>query len=545
MNRRDFLTVTAPVGRRSRDHGPAARPGDGSQVPSQLHARRSDTGLGQYAGPWTYTQAAHLLRRAMFGPRETEILQAVADGMEATVALLLQPFAPDLTGISDWAGQDPRIRAPRDQTSPEYAQFIADLQAHREQLGKWQLRVFATSPVSIQERLVLMWSNHFTSELQVVNLAELMHWQNRRIRQHVLGNFREFARAITKDVAMLIYLDGIKNFKTGARANINENYSRELMELYTMGVTDWDGVANYTETDVAEGARSLSGYVPTPSSKGADYVGLESAFVQDRWDNGTKTYLGRTGAWKADDVIDIIFSERADQVAKFVCEKIYRAFVYDVPDRVVIGLMAETLRGANWELRPVIEQLLKSEHFFDATNIGALDKSPIDYMVGMIRGLQLGKVPDFDPTAGTRFSRDLTGRLMNLGQTIFDPPNVKGWPGGRTWISTSTLPPRQKFALDVIDGKVLGPNRVVYYTFDVIAFARGFSDFEDPEVLVDEMSRYLLNTLPSIKERATLLATLLNGSPVYEWPQLNQTQRDDRIKLFLKALVQLAKFQLI
>lgn len=545
MNRRDFLTIPAPSPQRSRAHASAARRDDAAQTPARPWARRSETGLAPYAGPWTYAEAAHLLRRAMVGPRDAEIRAAVADGLEATVATLLEPFEPDLTGISEWAGQDPRIRGPRDQSSQEFTDYIAALQLRREQLVKWQLRTIAASPISIQERLVLMWSNHFTSELEVVNFAELMYWQNRRIRQHVLGNFKELARAITGDMAMLFYLDGIRSYKSGARSNINENYSRELMELYTMGVTDWNGTPNYTETDVVEGARALTGFVPTASAKGAEYIGLESGFMATRWDDGVKTYLGRTGAWKADDIIDIIFAERADQTAKFACEKIYRALVYDVPDRIVVEGMAATLRASNWEIRPVIVELLRSEHFFDATNIGAIDKSPVDQLVGMVRGLSLGAVPDFDPAGRTRFSRDLIVRLTTLGQTVFDPPNVKGWPGGRTWISTSTLPPRQKFALDVVDGKIVGPNRVQYYTFDVKAFATSFSDFDDADVLVDEMTRYLLNTAPSVKEREMLLATMLNGSPIYEWSRLDETQRVDRIKLYLKALVQLAKFQLM
>lgn len=543
MNRRDFLTVPASAAtRRTRDRGLAARRGDGSQVPV-VHARRSNTGLSEYAGPWTYTQAAHLLRRAMVGPRHAEITAAVAAGMNATVAQLLTPFTPELTLITDFAGQDPQVRPPRDQTSPEYQVFQQNLQQRKELIARWQVRTLAISPVSIQERLVLMWSNHFTSETQVVNFAEFMHRQNARIREHSLGNFKEFARAITKDVAMLIYLDGLKNYKTGQRININENYSRELMELFTMGVTDWSGAPNYTETDVAEGARGLSGYIVTMSSKGIDYLGLESAFEPTRWDNGQKTYLGRTGAWKADDVIDIIFDQRAEQTARYACEKIYRAFVYDVPDRVVIDEMATLLRSGNWELKPVIERLIKSEHFYDVTNIGALDKSPIDYLVGMIRGLGLGAVPDF--TAGTtRFTRDLMTRLDTLGQLVFDPPNVKGWPGGRTWISTSTIAPRQKFALDVIDEKLVGVNRAKIYTFDFAAFAKSFSDFDDAEALVDDMALFLLNTPPSTAERATLLETMLNGSPVYEWPQVEESQRVDRVKLYLKAIVQLAKFQL-
>lgn len=548
MNRRDFLAVpvpTLPKSRRDRGLTRAglARPGDAAQI-APIHARRSNTGLAPYTGPWTYTQAAHLLRRAMVGPRESEIRTAVTAGMANTLDLLLTTFEPDLTGISDWAGQDFRVRPPRDQTSQEYMQFQQDNVLRRELLTKWQVRTIASSPVSIQERLVMMWSNHFTSELEVVNFAEMMYWQNKRIRSFIMGDFKEFTRAITKDLAMLVYLDGIKSYKTGQRSNINENYSRELMELFTMGVTDWNGVANYTEADVAEGARALTGYIPMLSPKGLDYIGLESAFTATRWDNGQKTYLGRTGAWDADDIIEIIFETRADQTAKFVCEKIYRTFVYDVPDRVVIAEMAQTLRAANWVIRPVIEQLLRSEHFYDATNIGAIDKSPLDYLVGMIRGLSLGSVPDFDLSQNNRFSRDLTSRLTTYGQRVFDPPNVKGWPGGRTWISTSTLPLRQKFALDMIDGRILVQNRTKLYTFDVEAFAKSFSDFDNAETLVDEMSRYLLNTPPSSAERAMLLATMLNGSPVYEWRQLDVTQRVDRIELYLKALVQLAKFQL-
>jgi uncharacterized protein (DUF1800 family) len=539
MNRRNFLTISKP----SRDRGLAARPGEGAQTPSALHARRSDTGLGAYTGTWGYPQAAHLLRRSMVGPRESEIQQAVADGMSATIAKLMQPFEPDPSGTEAFAGKDVRIRAPRDPVELQAYQQM--LQQNRERLVRWQARTIATSPVSLQERMVLIWMNHFTSELEVVMFTEFMHGQNHLIRQFALGNFKEFTRAITKDMAMLIYLDGLKNFKSGARSNINENYSRELMELFTMGVTDWEERPNYTETDVVEGARSLTGYVPTMSAQGLDYIGLTSEFSAVRWDAGQKTYLGRTGAWDTDDVIDIIFEARAEQTAKFVCEKLYRAFVYDVPDRVVVGEMADLFRASNWEIKPVVEALLTSEHFYDVTNIGALDKSPVDYMIGMARSMNLGAIPDFDLSTVNRFSRDLIMRLANLGQTIFDPPNVKGWPGGRTWISTSTLPPRQKFALDVADAKLVGGNRAKIYTLDIKAFAQMFSDFDDAEVLVDEMSRYLLNTPPSTKERETLLATMLNGSPVYEWPRLDETQRVDRIKLYLKAIFQLAKFQLM
>ena len=547
MNRRNFLvldparpvTHAGPPG----DRGPVAIPGDGTQA-SRPFARRSSTTLAPYTGPWSYAQAAHLLRRAMVGPTESEIRTAVADGMSATVARLMQPFEPATDEIASWAGQDPQFRSTAPQGSAEFQAFQQGIIQRREQLLKWWHRVISASPVSIQERMTLLWHNHFTSEMEVVGFAEWMHVQNQLLRRGGLGNFKQLVKEVTKDVAMLVYLDGVKNFKTGGRSSINENYARELMELFTCGVSDWNGNPNYTETDVVEAARALSGYNFRPSPKGANYVGLVSQFDENRWDKGVKNVLGRSGTWKADDVVEIVFSERADQTAKFVCEKIYRALVYDVPDREIVTEMAATFRSSGWEIRPVVGQLLRSEHFYDVTNIGALDKSPVEYVVGMIRGLGLKNIPDFTERPDSRLGRDLMGRLTTLGMQLFDPPNVKGWPGGRTWISTSTLPPRQKFALDVADGKIQGPNRAVFYALDALAFSRSFRTPGEAAPLVEDMSRFLLNTPPSQKESQMLLETLLDGAPVYEWQGMSDMQKDLRIRKFLKAIVQLAKFQL-
>lgn len=546
MNRRNFVTF----GR----HGGAIalRTGDGSrsQIPPAF-ARRSSSGLEPFApsgsNPWNYQKAAHLLRRTMAGPTDPEIRVALAAGLDATVATLLTPFAPPTGDIATWAGQDPQIRPPA-QGTPEFDTFQQQYQQRREQILRWWLRTIATSPVSIQEKMTFFWHNHFTSELQVVNFPEFMHTQNMLLRANMLGNFKQLVKDVTKDVAMLIYLDGIKNFKTGQRDNINENYSRELLELFTTGVVDWDGTPNYTEVDIAEGARALSGYSGTLSDKGPAFAGLRSQFIQSRWDSGNKTYLGQTGAWKADDVVDIIFAQRPQQVARFVCGKLYRAFVYDVIDPVIVDAMAQTFRDNNWELRPVVEQLLKSAHFFDVTNIGALEKSPVEYMIGMIRGMGLTNVPDFASGATSRTGRDLANRLMNLGQTLFEPPNVKGWPGGRTWVSTSTLPPRQKFAIDMANDR-LSVQRAKAYTLDPIVFASQFPGAAPGpgqlRKLTVEMTEFLLNTPPSAKEEEMLFQTILDGGVEYEFNLEDPAQRPDaRIRKFLAAVVQLAKFQL-
>jgi len=534
MNRRDFFTVGTPR------RGAEQHRGGGTQAPP-IFAKRTSAGLEAYSGTWSYTQAAHLLRRCMIGPTDGDIRVAVADGLDATVNRLLQGFDPAMDLIQDWAGQDPQIRAA---DSASYDAWQQELFRRRETLMRWWPKVIATSPVSIQEWLTLFWHGHYTSELQVVNFAEWMLGQNQLFRRSALGNVKQLTKDVTTDMAMLIYLDGIKNFKAGQRNNINENYARELMELFTCGVVDWDGNPNYTQSDVSEAARALSGWGPSVSTKGALYAGLTSLFVPGRWDSGQKTVMGQTGAWNADDIVDIIFDQRSMQVSQFICEKLYRALVYDVADRDVASAMAETLRNGGWEMRPVVEQLLKSAHFYDETNIGAIQRSPAEYLIAMVRGWGLQSVPDFNPAVSGRGSQDLVGRMGTLGMTLFDPPDVKGWRAGRTWVSTSTIPVRQKFAIDVAKGSIRVRGTTLY-TFDAIAFAKVFPDYSDIRKLNANMAQFLLNTQPSDDEKQMLLDTLLAGGVNYEWDIDDPNQKaDERIRKFLEAAVQLAKYQL-
>lgn len=535
MNRRRFLTggLTA---------GPAPSNTRNARQSTPVFAKRSAAGLETYTGPWTYTEAAHLLRRCMVGPTDAEIRQAVTDGMVATVNKLLTPFTPSLELINDWAGTDAWIR-PAD--ANQYTAWQTENFRRRETIVRWWERVIVQSPVSIQERMTLFWHNHFTSELQTVNFPEFMYVQNQLLRSRSLGNFKQFALDVTRDVAMLIYLDGIKNFKRSNRDSINENYARELMELFTCGVTDWNGNPNYSQDDVHEAARSLSGWTFTASSQGDTYAGLTSQFVPFNWDSGNKTLMGQTGAWKDSDVIDIIFAQRGEVVSKYICGKLYRNFVYSVMDQDIVTEMASTMRTGNWEIRPVMLQLLTSAHFYDTTNIGALEKSPVDYMLGMVRQLGIANVPDFDTATSGRGTTDLVGRCETMGMRLLDPPNVKGWEGGRIWISTTTLTTRQKFGIDVAKGAIRRQGNPIY-TWDPVAVAKRFPDYSRIDTLSDDMAKALLNTAPSALEQQTLRDVMAGGTgAAYEWDIDNPTTNaPNKIRAWLEALVQLAKYQL-
>ena len=546
IDRRELLMLGQP---RSRDvirgtNRASASLKSGTTQNAPVYARRSATDLTQYSGSWTWREAAHLLRRGMIGPTEAEIGQAVTDGMAGTMAKLMTPFSPSLEGIDSWAEGDTFQRLnEQNQTPTEFQQIRF---GRRDAFVQWTLRNAAKSPVSIQERLRFFWHGHFTSEVLVVRFPELVYEQWSLFAKHMLGNFKNFCNEITIDLGMLIYLDGIRNFKIGNFNGINENYARELMELFTMGIFDADGNDNYSQEDVIAAARALSGWtyaLDQSELRTAIHVPRKSRFQPLLWDSGQKTLMGQTGSYDAEGVIDVIFEQRAESIARFMCEKFYSAFVYDIPDPVVIDQMMSTFRSNNWDIQPVLEQLLKSEHFYDETNIGALHKSPIDYAIGMIRGNQLGNTPGVD-ILETRVGRNLTRRLTEYGQLPYYPPNVKGWPGGRTWTSTSTLPLRQKFAIDVGAGTLrVGPQKI--YEIDPIAFAKGFSDPSDIEILANEMGRFLLNTIPSKEEADLLFDTILDGGVDYEWDIDDPEQRPaERIRKFIQAAVQLAKYQL-
>ena len=493
---------------------------------------------------WDYQKAAHLLRRTLIGPTHAEIDTAVREGLNTTVEKLLTPFGPSLDLIEEFAGMEPNT-APPEPEGPLYDAWVWEKLGRRARLVQWWTKAMVDSPVSVQERMVFFWHDHFPTDASKVEFAEFSFVNNQLLRAFSLGNFKDMVKAISKDPAMLTFLDGELN----SRFSRNENYARELMELFTTGRVDRDGNPNYQQSDVIESARAFTGWAKQKSkSKGDTYHSLESTFWLHLWDDGPKTFLGETGNWNADEIIDILFLKRADQIAWFISEKLYRKFVCLQPDVQVVEAMADLFKRSNWEIAPVLRALFGSRHFFDREFVGCLPKDLFDFYVGLIRGMNLTNIPDFFSYADGSPYQDLYLRLGAYGQLPFSPPNVSGWPKGRALVTSAALTPRLKFARDVANGLVTPFHEQwleYLYLFDPLTFVRSFPNPEDPHSIVNNIALYFLGVHPSSEERALLLDAILDGGVDYEWSLDDPSQRIGlRVRRFLEALFQLPKFQL-
>jgi len=488
MDRREVLTL-AVTGRK-----PAGRRRDSAPV---TH-RKVNAGLEPYQPtpqqPWNRHRAAHLLRRARLGPpRRSEIDRFMKLGPVAAVAELFRfPPSPELPA---WA--DEPIELPLD--------FEAEYRMQQE-LVAWWLRL-AHADSSIRERLVYFWSNHFVVDMQKVFVARLILKINRLFRAEALGNIRALTRQVGQDPAMLIYLDGNLNTRYG----INENYARELLELFTMGR------GHYTQTDVTEAARALTGWRINPALLGAYRHPLLH-------DNGRKTFLGHTGHWNDEDIVDIIFEQHATAV--FLARRLYRHFVSPVEDADLVQALADRLMAHDFALEPVLQELLGSAHFMADEFVGADIKSPLDFLLGLLRQFH-----------ATKIDWSFMGLILSvLGQTPFHPPNVAGWPGHRDWLSTSSLPFRQMLAQAAIY-----PSR--WFVMDYHRFLHELPHPEDPRQLVRDVTTDFLPLALDERSETELLAILLGSLPPNQWNPYRPAAMA-RVRLLLQAVMQMAEYQL-
>lgn len=463
MERREFLKRANPFASTqnpSTASGFAALQSYGIQ--HELATLSND--LTAYSGPWTDVQIRHALRRATFGVPKRVLDQARALGsMEVLVDTLIDPARP--MPNKPVAYVDELKILPR--TAPQLDRINQDRQerARLQQLRNWWFDLMIKEDVSIREKLTLMWHNHFVTALTTVRRTALVYTYLDTLRRHSMGNVKELTNAITVDPAMLVYLNGNQSYygKNPQGKNVgdqvNENYARELMELFTLGLLDPEtGEANYTEEDIQNAAQALSGWQFTIT---APYKGV---LMPQSHNSGPKTFFGQTGNWGATDIVDMIFAKKNGyNAAYFISEKIYTTFVYYVPNKEVVRAMANLLIASNWDVAPVLKALFKSAHFYDEAVIGSQLKDAVGFTAGLIRDFDL-KYPPFDPTdppvarqndQGQNVHRDTNPTLtyltsvfagLALGQELLDPPNVKGWPGGRNWISTGTYPQREQVA---------------------------------------------------------------------------------------------------
>jgi len=394
-----------------------------------------------------FWEARHLLMRAGFGGTPTQV-QALADlGLEGAVSALLDwdavPEPPIEQGLFDPDIMQPpsaeqlamgrRARQQGDQIVLD--QLQQDRQRRqiqdRQQLDairKWWLARMIETARPLQERLVLMWHGHFTSGHREVEDSYLLFRQNEFFRRHAAGNFGDLARGIVRDPAMLKYLDNDRNVRRAP----NENLARELMELFLLG----EG-RGYDEEDIKEAARALTGYGV------ADH---EFRFARPAHDAGEKKILGRRGTFDGESLVDLLLAQPIAR--EWIALKLHRFLVSDLPvessspGRRAVEAIASSLARHRWELRPVLRQILSSAYFYDAANSLSVVKSPIDLIVGSTRSLSM----PVRPLSVLLSAADL------MGQSLLQPPTVKGWSGGRAWINTSTLFVRQNLLVYMITG---------------------------------------------------------------------------------------------
>jgi hypothetical protein len=367
------------------------------------------------AKPWNAHRVAHLYRRLGFGASLQQIQQGLLLSPTALVDQLLDNAAelgtPDVPFWGNW-------------TSEDYPDFETVFQHRTELRRRWLGEMLEEG---VRAKMALFWHNHFVTELDVYDCNAYLWNYFSLLHEYAFGNFRVFVREIGKSGAMLLYLNG----NTNVAAEPNENYARELMELFTMGEGN-----GYTQADIVEMSRALTGW------QANNNYNCEAPFYNPALhDNQAKTIFGQTSNYSFTTAHNLIFSARADQVANYIVTKIYKHFVYQQPDPAVVAELAQTFKSSNWELLPMLKQLFRSEHFFEEKFINAQMKSPLESMLCLLKsaGATTAELEDDWMDAVNYWA-------YQLGQDLFDPPNVAGWKGQRSWVNESTLVTRWNYS---------------------------------------------------------------------------------------------------
>ncbi len=435
----------------------------------------------------------------------------------------------------------------------------------------WWINEMISQPLSIREKMTLFWHNHFSTETASVGDARYVYKHHALLRQFALGNFKELTKQITTDPAMLQYLNGYANTKTAP----DENYGRELQELFTIGKGP---DSHYTEDDVKSAARTFTGWR-------IDGTNNVSYFDITKHDTTNKTFsafynstiiTGRTGATagalELDDFMNMIFAQ--NEVAKFLARKLYRFFVYYIIDSGVetnvITPLADIIRKNNYEIQPALSVLFKSAHFFDPVNMGCFIKTPIDLTVGLCREYHINAISTINPPAVLTDTQKygiwdyVRSQAATMQMNIGDPPNVAGWSPFyqepqyyEIWINADTLPKRDQFTDTMVttSGYTKSNTRLV---IDVIAYADQFPNPSDPTILVNDIVQHLYPIIISDSLKASIkTSSLLSGQASDQywtdaWNAYKSNASDvnaksivvTRLQSLLKVLMNAAEYQL-
>jgi uncharacterized protein (DUF1800 family) len=435
--------------------------------------------------PWNRAKAAHLLSRAGFGGPPDEIDRLAALPFQTAVDALLNFESvadsdfptTDFAEIRELYAEFLRLRQSRagEPALRQQNQRIirANIQKVQELRAAWVARMIQTRR-PLQERLVLFWHGLLVSGLPEVRVAEHMAMQLDLFRRSAAGNFKQLILDISRDPAMLGYLDN----DTNRRGRPNENYARELMELFTLGV------GNYSEADVKESARAFTGWT---------FAGNQFVFQRNQHDDGQKTFLGRTGNFDGTDVIDIIFEQPA--AARHLSRKLFEHFAYLGPEESVVNGLAEIFKRTNWDVKSVLRAIFQSDLFYSEKAVRAQVKSPARLAVGAVQA------------TGAQIPEQALVRAMDLmGQALLYPPNVGGWPAGKGWINTATILVRYNFSNLLLGGAMpgVGGRRQAPARIDWIDASKA----KTCGAVIDQLANRLLNSPLDPRRRWGLLRAL-------------------------------------
>ena len=476
---------------------------------------------------WDMGAARHLLCRTMFGPKYPEIKEASENPMEIELSSILSTVSlPDPPG--EWVNEP----APQwDALTMEEIQELID--QYREwmwDLRYWWMKGMMRNPINIQEMITLFWHNYFATAQSKVFYPQAMYQQNSILREYGLGNFKELLRQVTFGSAMMIWLD----IHQSKDVEPNENFPRELLELFTMGVD------NYSQDDIVEAARAFTGYRTNGVETNYSFEeAAGSGWWWDEWhDFEEKTFLGQTGNWNGDDIINIIMEQ--DETAVHICTRLYKWFVYQNVDETVVNEMADILRNNEYNITSVLYFLFSTEHFYDVNFRGADIQNPLTLMQGLIRKCGMEEF-DFSIVSFIH-SQEFLGMLP------LEPPDVSGWPGYRSWINSITLPVRKVQASSVITGQSPWGNFDV--TTNVRALAQSMYDQNEEgyasEQIVKKLGFLFFGNPLSENLEDRMLSVLLDGAEPYDWAinaPLNNPQWD-RMRDLMVYIMRVPEFQL-
>jgi len=523
---------------------------------------RTTADLTPYTGTWTEAEAAHLLRRTLFGPSRTEISAAAGRSLTAVLDDMLTP-APTPAPPLNVAATDTSVAIGETWTAQPFNQTVEGVR--RSSLRAWWMGQLVGQGLSLTEKMTLFWHNRFVVELGDINDARYGYVYAALLRQQALGNIKQLTKDVTITPAMLRYLNG--NQSTAAAPN--ENYGRELLELFTVGKGPLIGpgnYTNYTEDDVKAAARVLTGWRDNSTT-------LAGYYTASRHDTGSKQFSAAFGSriitnggdQEYKTLVDLIFNQA--ETARNLCRALYRWFVYYVIDETteqqIIRPLATLLMQNNYEVAPVLRALLGSQHFFDAVNVGCVIKSPIDFSVTVCRQMQVAFPPSSGVVAQYGMWDYLNSQTNVQQQYLGDPPNVAGWPAYyqtpqyyEIWINAVTLPRRNQLT-DVLIGSGYTRNSFKLI-IDPIALTLTLptATAADPNLLIAAYNKLLLPLTLTSSQLAFLKETLLPGLPDFEWTvewnaylaaPTNTTKKNavlTKLQAMLRAMMGLAEYHL-